>query len=573
MMKLTKQGTNVRLFYMFFCMILLTGCNQESEKTDDDLVVINEVQLKLQEEKIIGYWQPENPDSFAYSFYPSGLDMNTTDGLKTGSLYQQGKLLTRFHWTALESGVIRINVVNSSCDRRPLTQCQTKEVLTVRASGDSYENALWRVSSDSDLDGVYEREASDNYKKNHLELSGVNEGPLYLTPENEYFSPVRFGQLKGTTLSIEFTEFGSPINMYADRADAEAFSLQFINRDNNRSESTRSYFVEGEGYRDFVLVTKLENVILTQAINSSYALSYDIYREVEIPDDVTPELVNITDVTNIESRTRVYTLVDDFIAGPVIQAQDKFYSRFINQFNEQYVDEGGTNEILFSTATQGELIYTDEYEDRYSQKRLFDWQQLNDGTVKLSFEDNSEMEIRFIRETFGGYKALIKTITSENNTDYLAHDFLMATSPLDMSNDIPGRFAISSDTGFSTIFVDFNEDNTLTFPNIPQFSGYWFIDTNGEIVSFECTDLFERAIDSFQECYNEFQDLSPANRSVNFSHIRRMSFLHKNENNYQVKYDGIFWGELLNVTNDNFPDYYAVSWTYRFMRLGDVSSD
>ena len=132
----------------------------------------------------------------------------------------------------------------------------------------------------------------------------------------------------------------------------------------------------------------------------------------------------------------------------------------------------------------------------------------------------------------------------------------------------PGRYQIYSNDSFSTIPVSFTADGKVTFANTDDLAGRWFINDDGELVSYECTDLAGNAITDYDRCLESFEFIGTEGEYTDFSHIRRLKFLHRDGDDFLIKYNASFYGGPFNVVGAT--DYLTVNWTYRMKRIGDV---
>ena len=89
-------------------------------------------------------------------------------------------------------------------------------------------------------------------------------------------------------------------------------------------------------------------------------------------------------------------------------------------------------------------------------------------------------------------------------------------------------------------------------------------------IFMRCSDLFDVVINDYDICLDSFNLIGTSSRYTQISHIRELKFLHRDGDDFHVKYNASFWGEVLGVVG---PNYITPAWTYRMRRIGDVQDN
>ncbi len=185
--------------------------------------------------------------------------------------------------------------------------------------------------------------------------------------------------------------------------------------------------------------------------------------------------------------------------------------------------------------------------------------QATDGTLTVTFDNGLSGTIRFISAFAGGYRVLFTLPHPVLGKEHRMHDMFIETPSILTEKDFPGRYIVHSVDGVSHNEMVLHADKTAT----GVVGGHWFQDTNGDLVSYECTDLKGVDIPSYADCDATFNtDFS----QVSFSHIRRLRFMHREGNTFLVKYDANVYGARFSIVDR---DYWGIAWTYRITRIGD----
>jgi hypothetical protein len=287
-----------------------------------------------------------------------------------------------------------------------------------------------------------------------------------------------------------------------------------------------------------------------------------------VPEGISEDAINLDDFIPLEKRTRLVRYIDTFISAPEINAGDNFFSAIRFSFTNT---SALINDILFDSTTSGTLSNKDTAGGNKTLHVDFSWEKSADETIFLETPGGTLFSFKFIREIPGGYSVLT-TIESSDREEkaYVVHDFVK-DSGFEITNDMfPGRYQIDSNDGFSNIRVSFAADGTVRFQNVDGLGGYWFINEEGNLISFECTDLFDVVINDYATCLDSFNLIGTSSRYTQISHIRELKFLHRDGDDFHVKYNASFWGEVLGVVG---PNYITPAWTYRMRRIGDIQDN
>ncbi|PLY40175.1 hypothetical protein CSZ94_22415 [Janthinobacterium sp. ROICE36] len=504
--------------------------------------------------EVAGYWEAQDPASESYAFYKAPTEF-PYDPVKTGRTYKAGSLVSRFFWELTSDGAIKINTVGLACDSRPLNLCAVTGTTIIKAYGPA-ANAEWRLRSDSNNDGVVDADTTAKYTRKEIELSARPKGEFFLK-RSDTFDLTTPGMIEGSTISLVLSELTEPVILSGTFTDGKKHHVSIAAGEATAVAGTRTFSVGGKSLR---LPVKMwyDNVQISAA-GDGYLLEYEIRRKAQLPADV-----KAADVDQLEAyerpqlRTEAFGLIDKFIPGPVINAGEKYYSFVLLDFNPDWVSGGGANTIEFSDGNHGTISHHDLIKGKYSEERQFTWSRRADGTLVYDFGFGIEVTARFIKAVNGGYQVLYSIPDPNVGMRYVVHDMVKDAPVAVTEASVPGSYVFTSSDGLTDIHMTLHKDKTVS----GSVGGHWFFDTNGDVVSFECTDLNGRELSRYEDCLNSFDHLSTSA----FSHIRRLRFMHKDGQNYQVKYDASVYGERFQVVNR---DYFTISWTYRWRRIGD----
>lgn len=504
--------------------------------------------------QVAGYWSAQDTASESYAFYKAPTEF-PYDPVKTGRSYKEGALVSRFFWELTADGGIKVSTVSLACDSRPLNLCPVTGTTLIKAYG-SAASPEWRLLVDANNDGVVDRKLAGKYSRMQVDLAARPKGEFFLK-RSENFDLTTPGVIDGSKVSLVLSELAAPVTVTGNFTEGKKHHVDLTAGESTAVSSTRTFNVRGQPTR---LAVKMwyDNVQLSAA-QDGYLLEYEIRRKVQLPADVNPADVDqLATYEQPQARTEAFGLVDKFIQGPAIKSGEKWYSFVLLDFNPDWVSGGGGNTIEFADAKSGVISHRDLIKDKYSEERFFNWSQRADGTLVYDFGFGIEVTARFIKQVNGGYQVLYSIPDPNVGMRYVIHDMVKDAPVAVTEESVPGRYVFTSSDGLTEVYMTLHKDKRVT----GSVNGYWFLDTNGDVVSYECTGLDGRELSRYQDCFNSFDNLAAST----FSHIRRLRFMHKNGDNYQVKYDASVYGERFSVVDR---DYFTISWTYRWRRVGD----
>jgi len=563
---LINAGTKMLQMKSTFIVLLsliLFGCNEQSDATVGDTA---QVDLALKEALLVGVWQPSSNENLSFEFL-SSVEKGTRDNsLKTGRTYKNGILRDLFYWNLQSNGIVTLNIVSKNCNSRPISWCEVLNKTAIQSSGSQLDNLSWEISSDTNADNIVNDVLTEKYQKKVIDFTSITQGDFYLTTFESNFSHAIPAQINSTSVALSLDYLGTPIVVTGEVSNEENYQVTLTS--DQKLTSTKNFYVQDVGYQDFTIKSYFENIILTSSIGNNFTVSYDIVREVVYPAGMDASTVQLDDLVALDKRTRYYSVVDSFIAVPEILSSDKFYSYIVDQFSYSKANGGGSNEIVFDTASTGVLNYKDLYQDKYSEEKPFSWRITDSNFLELAMDDGFIITVKFIEQTLGGYIALLAYQPPGDVDPYFTkHEFLFDDSYPAFTDAFPGRFEFMSDDGFSKIFIDFKADHTLE-TNAPGVGGYWHLDENDNLISYECSTLNNKDIEDYQSCYESLGEVKTDDRYTNFSHIRVARILHREGNDFKVKYNANVWGGPFGIVDS---DYLGISWTYHWKRIGDVN--
>lgn len=558
---------NLKRVWTFVLLMLgcfLVGCQSETEISNEEMV---NQELEAQQDQILdlmGLWQPDQGVR-NFEFYWSGIDGLSVPGLQTGRIIENGRVMDLFYWTIDRSGVISMTIVDKFCAIRPINRCPVSKVGSIVVNGDSRNRATWDVLIDTDLDGIVDLEESAVYQRKSFEAGLADTQKFFLVPVNERFDTPILGESTSNQTMISLNYLDAPVGFHWNKNTTPEFAVTLQPVSSYNIVESETYFIDGIGYQELDVKTWYDKVQLHSLTQNNFLLSYEIRREIILPDGISASDVN-EDVRQFERHSKIFNLSTSRFTDVTILPGQRFYSFFIDQFDDDLVNGGATNEIVFETETRGQLLYKDLYEDRYTQSKSFVWSRTSDDVVTIEMDDGYKIELIFLKEILGGFSVVQKHIPLDEAPYFYVHDFIQDGSVDNLSDLVPGRFEFLSNNGWQKVLIDFNSDFTIE-TNAPGVAGYWFINDDGELVGYECLTNANVEVPTYEDCYNRFEDLQSTDSNISFAHIRKLKFLHKNGNKLQAKYDANVWGGPFGIVDQ---DYMGISWTYRWERVGDA---
>lgn len=565
-MKFLKLNT-----WLFFILFMLSACGGGTASSVSDVdqnSAKNRIQVAEIEKQLLGYWSSKAGNLPEYEFFNSSHDALFDQIIKTGRVFEAGNQVGVFHWNIVEDGTIYITLVERSCASRPLSVCSAIGRIKIVASGGSIHTATWTAQY-YDINGVEGKKISSEYNKKNLDLSAFQDGKFFLTKSDVFESPdIVAGDLSNDIISIQANWYRSDRVKQKLQAHFDLKNKQYIEFASGKTTAfyeNAEFLVANLGYKNFQIKSWYEDVVLSASEKDKYALRYELHREIQFPDDIDPKQVNFDNFTPIYKTTVFFNLLNKFIHGPTIKPMDKFYSLIPVGFDASRVINQAGNELLFTSNTEAVISHVDNINGAKTTttSHTLTWSQNDDGSVTFVSPTLKSITMYFIKSVNGGYNVFYDL--SEGR--YVRHDLILDTAePVVNESTLPGRYRFLSANGWQPIEIVFHKNKTVT--STPDLvSGYWFQDVNGDIVSYECTNMQQQDIVHYDECYNSFDYLG----NMSFAHIRRLRFMYKDGENYQMKYSASLYGARFDaVTADQ--RHVSLSWTYRWQRVGNVSN-
>lgn len=561
-MKTMKFNT----FLSLWLFLLFVGCGGDTIKSAEDLeeVKVDESgKIKNIENNIVGYWFSENPENPEYEFFASAFDVDFEPSVKQGRIFEGGKQVSSFYWQLQNDGTIELSIVDTLCNARPLNFCQSIGKVKITATGSSLSNAVWNIRYE-DSNGLNRKNIKNRYSKKYVNFSDSTDGGFVFSKREVFDFPIA-GEIKDNKISLwvdwSTRDFSKRIKLSANFNREGKDDIVFQTGENVSFYENRRFLVDGIGYLDLPVKSWYENVILSASNDDRYSLRYELHRKIELPEGLNIASVHLDGYRLLIKGSDSYEFIQQFIQGPVVKSTDRFFSFLDADIGDPIRTFGGAgNELVFISNEQVEVRLTDNVDGARTNtgSRSYTWNQNVDGSLFLDSPE-SKIEVKFIKAIPGGYNVLFKY----SYGGYSRHDLILDAAPVVNESTFPGRYMFLSNDGYTIVEVIFHKDKTVT-SNPPIVNGHWFQDTNGDIISFECTTLERRDVTSYSECYDDFNRLN----DMAFVHIRRLGFIHKDGDNYKIKYSASFYGDVFDTTALS-DDYLSLAWTYRWVRIGD----
>lgn len=536
-------------------------------------------------EQVSGLWTPAGGAAKpAFEFFGSATEAPFTKSLLTGRIWQNQQLVNLFVWDLQSDGTIALNLVSPACMSRPLASCPVTGSARIIANGKRTQDATWNVKLDYNGDGKVDAEVTDSYHRQELDLSGLSNGTVFFTHlDNALFDAPLRATVSGADLALRLEDLDQAVTPVARgftvRQDSVAFGPSAPVVSNNR------FYVVGSGYQLLPVKQWFDKVSLSSSANGAYALSYEMHRQVQLPDGVTRAQVQadggamrtgLAEYEAVSATTKIVGLIKRFSGAPTVRALDKFYLSLQLDFEKT----GEANELLFSSATEGVVTSRlGHHPLAVSEQRSFTWRQNADGAIVLSFPQYGAVVLRFIKPISGGYQVLYERPDTGFGPSYRVRDMLRDAPPVLNESNVAGRYLFTSTAplpnGSYEYDVTFHRNHTVS----GAVGGHWFQDGNGDLVGYECTNLFGQDIGDYASCAAALDNTA----TVNFAHVRRLRFVHRDGNNVQAKYNASVYGTrsfLLYppsgdpVRTSKFftavgAPVQSTALTYRFVRIGD----
>ncbi|GEM_PF-1737999 len=581
---LNRHGLTVpkNLFALFFAC-LLSACGGGTAHAPSEVVLA----AVPNTQQVVGLWTPAaGAGKPAFEFFGSATEAPFDKSLRTGRIWQNQQLLSFFVWNLQTDGTITLNLVSTTCLSRPLAGCPVTGTARITASGKRTQDSTWNIDFDNDGDGKVDSQVSDTYHRQEIDLSGVGNGDVFLTHlDDPLFDSPLHGTVRGAAMSLRLEGLDKPVNPSASGFATRQDTLAFATGESTAIVGPQDFYVIGSGYQSMPVKQWYDQLSLTASVNGAYALSYEVHRQVQLPDGVTAAQVqadsgsariSLADYQAVTATTQLVGLVDRFIAAPAVHPLDRFFISLELDFKKA----SEANDLLFTSATEGVVTSTlAHHPDVVSEQRSFTWRQRADGAIVLSFPGYGDVVLHFIKAISGGYQVLYERPDQGYDPSFRVRDMLRdAPSPLDETN-LAGRYVFTSTAaqpnGTHEYSVTFHRNHTVT----GAVGGYWFQDNNGDLVGFECATLSGQDISDYASCAATLDNTA----SVNFAHVRRLRFVNRDGNNLQAKYTASVYGTRSFLVYPPSGDpvraskfftavgapIQSVALTYRFVRVGD----
>ncbi len=545
----------IKPLFVSLLILTLTGCGGGG-KTVNSVTEIPIVSAK--DQQLVGYWGAEDSASPSFEFFASPTEAPFNISLQTGRIFESGKLVNIFYWKMQTNGLISLSVVNASCMQRPLSQCPVVQSVTIEAKGNSIFDATWWVRFDQNLDGIADKTTTSRYKQKEIDTAQFSSGELFLMhANNKVFDTPVVGNIANGNMSIRLDDFKSPITVIASSYASNKRRISFQNSE-SLSVDTEQEFLTSLGYKTFTVKQWYENVGLSATANNEYTLFYEIHRKVQIPTNIDPASVQLNDYEQVEKKSTVVALIKSFLPNFPTPLNSKL---FINM-EAKFDNANAGNELQFFSGTEGALSYSLPFTNVPAESKPFTWSKTEDGVLTLHFQNTGDIKVRAVQKINGGYQVLYSMPDKNYTNTYRIRDLIYDDLPVIEESTLPGRYKFISisplPNGSHEYDLTFHKDKRVT----GVVGGYWFQDVNGDIVSYECTNILGQIVVHYDECVKAFDNLA----DFKFAHIRRLKFVFKNGNEFQAKYMGSqFTGSMNNGSYyfSNFP------LTYRWTRIGD----
>jgi hypothetical protein len=581
---MTSHGLTVhRKTFSLLVAGLLSACGGGTAQAPGETVLA----AAPNTQQVVGLWTPAGGSARpAFEFFGSATESPYDKTLRTGRLWQDRQVASLFVWSLQNDGTITLNLVSPSCASRPLSSCAVTGTARITASGKRTQDSSWNIDFDNDGDGKVDARSADTYHRQEIDLSSLGEGEFFLTRlDNAIFDGPMRGAVSGTSLSLRLEDLDRPMTASASGFAGKRDTLALAAGESAAVTVNQNFYVVGSGYRIMPVKQWFDQVSLSASNNGAYALSFEMHRQVQLPDGVTRAQVQIdsgssraglADYEAVTSSTQVVGLIDRFISAPSIRSQDRFYVSLDLNFTRT----GEANDLLFTSATEGMVTSRlAHHPDAVSEQRSFTWRQRADGAVVLSFAAYGDVVLHFIKAISGGYQVLYERPDTGFGASYRVRDFLRDAAPVLDASNLAGRYVFSSTaalpSGSHEYSVTFHRNHTVS----GAVGGYWFQDANGDLVGYECTDTFGRDISDYATCAAALDNTA----SVNFAHVRRLRFVNRDGNALQARYNASVYGTRTFLFYPPSGDpvraskfftavgapVQSTALTYRFVRVGD----
>lgn len=543
------KKNNLKHLLILAFITILAGCGGGNSST-------NAAGTSAVAKQMFGYWAPTNPANESYVFF-AGLGKADDDAdpsmLQTGRVYNGSNFVAPFYWVSNPDGTIKINKVALGCEVFPLDKCRTTSVVTITPG--ATEGSSWKFLFDDNADGTIDRSVNDAYAQSNLNLSTLPQGEFFMNVA-EQTANLELGFRSGNQVGIRMQVAGEEIALTGSIPAGATRSISFGGSSEANAINSAYTFKMTDGLRrSFPVKVWLEQVRMSAGVNGGFIVDYELHQKVQFPTDVVPSSVVLNSYELPKKRSIIYGRIDHFVHGPTIHENDKFVSWLPVGFKYNLF-LGAGNQLKFTSPTQGTISHTDFHGGTRSEKLTFSWAQVADGTVTMNFANGLPVTMRFVKDISGGYLV----VYSLPGHSHLMHNLIIDGPQVIMTeNDFAGRYVFTGSDEVTNFEVVFHKDKTVT----GAVSGYWFIEPNGTIVSYECTDLAGHDIANYEQCYAQMSDTS----KVKVVYIKRLRLLNNANNIFLFQYDAEGIGSRLGGASGD--DYKQISLSYFWKRVGN----
>ena len=551
---------NWYLMFALLCLVTLSACGGD---TSDDAAGIEEV--SLEDEELVGFWEAqENP--MQIEFLSSATEAPFDTPIKVGNIYQSEVIRDRFFWSLRNDGVIDIAVVNLNCGVRPINACPVARRMEITLRGESVNASTWFIEEIDSQTNERIEVFSENYRKRLLDNFTRLEGEIFLRdrPNIAFSSPELLRLENGNVnfrleYSSDFSDNQQLID-YSGSTDISNDTISLFPIGTDTVTNTEEFFVDGLGFTNLSVDESIDNLQLKMSANDNVILSYSIEREIVLPNDIEIAQVDTSDFVFREDRSIIYEYINEFVAAPTISVGDKYFGRFALDFDAFGQASG---ELTFDTETTGSMRIAPISDPTQEQIRFFTWSQ-DENRIIIDVANFGFIEIDFIQTISGGYQVLYTLLENNLDANYFIVDFIPDANPVLSIEELIGRYRVTGtvpnpfNPASYQYDIEFHSDGELS----GVFGGFWFEESPGNFLSFECIDRVGLPIEDYADCLASFNDLSV----VSFAHLRRFKFLGGENNQFKM----IYTADLYTGGDEFIFD--VISLVFRFEKVGGSSN-
>lgn len=547
-------------------MATLLGCSDE--RYDEQQVAQQKKEISLQNElDLVGAWESEDlkiefHGSHYNRVFPNQLVQQSQ--VKTGRLIEDGKT-KQFHWSLDgSSGVITVNMINSTCTIIPIDYCEVASRRSIELTGSDITTAQWAIKLDSDLDGVIDETMEAKLTRVDLSAMSTYSGKLFFKQSKNFDRPL-IAEFADNQLNIILPISAFTTHLYGTFSGDLAAAEDMISLEvKDRNDITEKVYFKVSDNADRLLEVKttLSDVTLRKGIGTGFIIDYKIQREIKLPNDLTADMLDLSQFKKSQYYTTVFNEVVSLNNGMSIDFDTTYYSKIPAGF--AHTADGAGSEITFNIDNTGVIAYTDPSNVTQHNQQAFHWQYKDDQEIQIEFANGATWSMGFTGNVLGG-----KTVVLYNEGhDTISHDFLNR-GYVDPMAIVPGQFKLEN-TDLSQVDVTFKDNGEIVIQAGPiSLGGFWEMTEEGDIISFECDTKDGAIITELAHCRELMAQVSSEDNQLKFGHIRKFTFLHQEGNSLVSSYNATAWGGQF-TRGDNVEHF---NWVYRWTRVGDDHSE